>query len=165
MSDEKRPVLSAAALLIRPAEHKAILEIRELFAKGVFVHDPDLELAKPDGFNMNIPLDSSECGTTCCIGGWMFLAMERDRTAPCARVGDYVTRVRSATLGPLFLPFTDISGRTFDEDYDFPLELMTPKMALAAIDNFLAAGDPNWPLVCGFTQDWATWQNEARAMP
>jgi hypothetical protein len=158
-------VLSAQALQIKPAEHKAILEIRELFAKDVFVHDPDLELAKPDGFNMNIPMDSSECGTTCCIGGWMFKAMERDRTAPCVHIGDYVNNVRSSALGPLFLPFTNVNGATFDGDYDFPLELMTPKMALAAIDNFLATGDPNWPLVCGFTPEWVTWQNEARAMP
>jgi hypothetical protein len=165
MSDTRMVVLSAQALHITPAEHKAALEIRELFAKDVFTHDPDLDLEKPDGFNMNIPRDFSDCGTTCCIGGWMFLAMRRERTAPCERLGDYVNRLRSRMLGPLFLPFTDINGRTFDEDYDFPFELMTPKMALAAIDNFFATGDPNWPLVCGFTPEWVTWQNEARAMP
>jgi hypothetical protein len=153
MSDERRLVLSAQGLHITPAEHKAILEIRGLFASNTFHHDPDLDLEVPDGFNMNIIEDSSECGTTCCIAGWMFKAMERDRTAPYARVADYVRTYCSKVLSPLFHPFTDINGKWLDDNwgqaYDFPYELIPPKYALAAIDNFLATGDPDWALVCG----------------
>jgi hypothetical protein len=77
--------------------------------------------------------------------------MERDRTAPCARISDYVNDRRSEALGPLFFPFTNLDGVTISDEYDFPFELMTPDMALTAIDNFLSTGDPNWPAVCGFS--------------
>jgi hypothetical protein len=49
--------LSAKSLQITNGEHKAILEIRELFAAGTFRHDPGLDLKKPDGFNMNVMLE------------------------------------------------------------------------------------------------------------
>jgi hypothetical protein len=149
----ERAVLSAARLGIAPYEHKAALEIRELFASGKVWHDPDLENLKPDGFNMNTVVSEDECGTTACIGGWMFLAMVRDRTNPCVTAYQYVHKYRSTALGPLFFPFTDFNGRSLldecDQEYDFPFELMPPEFALAAIDNFLATGDPNWPAVTG----------------
>jgi hypothetical protein len=146
-----RVVLSADRLGIKPYEHQALTEIRESFANRIFYHDRDIEMLKPDGFNMNVILSEDECGTTACIGGWMFLAMERDRTNPCPRAHQYIQTYRSRALGPLFFPFTDINRRdmTGDEDqpYDFPFELMPPEFALAAIDNFLATGDPDWPAV------------------
>lgn len=143
-------ILSAEQLQIRPAELKALLEVRELMAKGVFHHDPDVDLEKPDGFNMNVTDQESHCGTTCCIGGWMFRAMQRDRTLPerCYLAHEYVQQRRSRSLIPLFHPFRDQNGDWIDDDVDFPYELIPPAMALAAIDNFLMTGDPNWLAIC-----------------
>ena len=148
-----RVVLSPDRLGILPYEHKALLEIRGLFAAGKFWHDPDSELLKPDGFNMNTIVVEGDCGTTCCIGGWMFLAMQRDRTAPCISAYQYVHKYRSQALCQLFMPFIDFHGKDLrdqhGQSYDFPYELMPPAFALTAIDNFLATGNPNWPAVTG----------------
>ncbi|MCP1757772.1 hypothetical protein [Bradyrhizobium elkanii] len=147
-----RRVLSAAGLQIREAELKAALEIRELFAQGVLQHDRELSVDRPDGFNMNIVSDETECGTTCCIGGWMFRAMERDRTAPCATAAEYVQRASSRALYPLFFPLQDQRRQwmvdTDGHTYDGPEYIdIAPSQALEAMDNFLATGDPNWPRV------------------
>ena len=145
-------VLSADALGIRPTEHKALLEVRGLFANNVFHHDPDVDLEKPDGFNMNVSFEQGSCGTTACIGGWMFEAMRRDRTAPCHNAHSYLTYHSSDALGPLFWPFKNRNGTEVldwtGDTYDFPPDLIPPAYALAAIDNFLATGDPDWPAAC-----------------
>ena len=148
-----RTVLSPDRLGIKHYEHRALLEIRGLFASNTFIHDPDQCVDKPDGFNMNVSLDEGDCGTTGCIGGWMFAAMQRDRAAPCVTAHGYVSNYRSQALGPLFFPFCDIKMRDLlDQDgstYDFPFDLLPPAFALAAIDNFLATGDPDWPSATG----------------
>ena len=152
---DRRPFLSAAALEITPAEHKAAIEIRGLLAADKFHHDPDVDVDKPNGFNMNVSLEEGECGTTGCVGGWMFLVMQRDRTLPanCYRAHDYITKYRSRALSPLFYPFTNRNFRDLldqhGEAYDFPFDLLPPAYAATAIDNFLTTGDPNWPEVTG----------------
>ena len=152
-------VLSADRLGITPGEDAALAEIRELFAKGTFHHDKEIEAGKPDGFNMNVPDYEGECGTTCCIGGWMYRAMERDRATHARSAGAYVNHDRSRALVPLFFPFALPNFREMlDEhgcDYDFPLEEITPAMALSAIDNFRATGTPNWPAICGLEPAYA----------
>lgn len=140
-----RIILSAEALHIRPEEHRAILEIRELFAKGTFHHDPRAEADKPDGFNMNYSEFATECGTTCCIGGWMYHAMDRDRTTLSRSAGAYVNHDRSPALKFLFSP-------DHDDIHDMSYEDITPGAALAAIDSFLATGNPEWPTACGLDQ-------------
>ncbi|BAR61902.1 hypothetical protein NK6_8755 [Bradyrhizobium diazoefficiens] len=147
-----RRVLSATALNIREAELKAALEIRELFANGVITHDREVNADQTNGFNMNTIDNETDCGTTCCIGGWMFRAMERDRTAPCATAAGYVTRHASPRLIPLFFPLQDMGGQwivdTNGRSYDGPEYIdIAPSQALEAMDNFLATGDPNWPRV------------------
>jgi len=150
---DQRVVLSGKALGITETEHAAMLEVRELFASGKLYHDKGCELMKPNGFNMNVCVDQDGCGTTCCIGGWMYLVMVRDGAAPCKSAHEYVALKRSRALAPLFFPFTDHNRRDLvDENgqsYDFPYEEMPPAFGLAAMDNFLATGDPNWPAVTG----------------
>jgi hypothetical protein len=153
---ETRVIRSAQELRITPAEHKAALEVREMFAKNKFHHDPDLIVEEPNGFNMNVAHDEGSegsCGTTACIGGWMFAAMRRDRVAPCVTAHHYVANLCSPALVPLFYPFCDQKRRDIpDEDgksYDFDYELIPPEFALKAMDNFLATGNPNWPEATG----------------
>ncbi|TYO65460.1 hypothetical protein FXV83_16120 [Bradyrhizobium hipponense] len=143
MSDDHRIVLSAPALRITAGEHRALLEIRDLFAKGVFKHDPALEADKPDGFNMDQAETETSCGTTCCIGGWVWAAMSRDRTTSSPTAGRYVTHDRSFALRALYYPDQN-------EIQDMAYSDITPGAALCAIDSFLATGDPDWYRACGF---------------
>jgi hypothetical protein len=138
--------LPARSLNIRDAEYQALVEFRHMLAAGTFVHDPDCECQKPEGFNMNFISDSSDCGTTCCIGGWMFRIMMRNGTCDFSvKDTNYVNHDRSYALGSLFYPFQEETN----EEYDFPLDLVPPAFALKAVDNFLTTGRPNWPNACG----------------
>jgi hypothetical protein len=142
MSD---PILSANNLAITEAEHRALLEVRDLFAKGTFRHDPSAAAEHPDGFNMNFPEHSSKCGTSCCIGGWVWHAMSRDRTTSASTAGQYVNRDCATALQSLYFPpLNDIGEMDYDD--------ITPGAALAAIDSFFATGDPNWRKACGVDQ-------------
>jgi hypothetical protein len=144
MNTDVRPVLSPQTLLISPAEHAAILEVRELFATGAFHHDPDCEADKPNGFNMEYPAWEDECGTTCCIGGWMWKVMSRDWAVSHSTAGAYVKAQRKGSLGPLFFPVFE-SDDLQDCDYSY----ITPGAALKAIDSYLATGNPNWDSALG----------------
>ncbi|WP_316200975.1 MULTISPECIES: hypothetical protein [unclassified Bradyrhizobium] len=139
---DRPPVLSADALQIMPAEHKALLEVRELFANGAFHHDHEMNFGQPNGFNMECLFDKRECGTTACIGGWMWAVMKRDGATESLNGSRYVKDDRSYRLQFLFYPpLDDLNGMTYD--------YITPGAALSAIDNFLSTGEPNWPQACG----------------
>jgi hypothetical protein len=142
MSDENRVVLSATAIRITAGEHRALLEIRDLFAKNFFKHDPHGDADYPEGFNMDYVERETDCGTTCCIGGWIWAAMNRDRATASPTAGLFVSRDRSAALRPLFYP-------DHDEIDDMAYADIPPGAALAAIDNFLATGNPDWQRACG----------------
>jgi hypothetical protein len=145
MSDENKVILSANALQITKGEHRALLEIRNLFANGVFKHDPDSNADHPDGFNMDHAERSTDCGTTCCIGGWMWAALSRDRATTSICAGYYVNSDRSPSLRPLFYP-------DHDDIDDMAYSDITPAAALVAIDSFLATGDPDWARAVGADQ-------------
>jgi hypothetical protein len=145
MSDDNRAVMSAKALRITSGEHRALLEIRDLFAKGVFKHDPNSDADHPDGFNMDHAEKTTDCGTTCCIGGWMYAALSRDRATTSPSPGFYVNSDRSLALRPLFYPDQD-------EIDDMAYSDITPAAALVAIDSFLATGDPDWGRAVGADQ-------------
>jgi hypothetical protein len=139
--------LPARALRIRDAEYQALIEFRQMLVAGAVVHDPECDCEKPTGFNMNIISDTSDCGTTCCIGGWMYRFMKIAGTCDFFSQRDamYVNHDRSPALVPLFFPFKEES----EEEHDFLLELIPPAFALKAVDNFLTTGRPNWPNACG----------------
>jgi hypothetical protein len=140
--------LPARALSIRDAEYQALVEFRQMLVAGAVVHDPACDCEKPVGFNMNIISDTTDCGTTCCIGGWMFRFMMSAGTCDFSpRDTLYVNHDRSRALVPLFFPFKEESED--GEEHDFPLDLIPPEFALNAVDNFLTTGRPNWPNVCG----------------
>jgi hypothetical protein len=144
MSIEDR-ALSAAALKITSGEHRALLEIRELFAKGTFKHDPDSEADHPDGFNMNFAEKETKCGTSCCIGGWVWHAMSRHRTTISPTAGHYVGKGHADTLKQLYYPdLEQIDDMSYDD--------ITPSAALVAIDQFLTTGEVDWSVACGLDQ-------------
>jgi hypothetical protein len=140
-----REFLPAAALEITSGEHRALLEVRELFAKGTFKHDPNSDVEHPDGFNMNFAEKASKCGTTCCIGGWVWHVMSRDRTTTSPSAGRYVNEGYADALKPLYYPdLEQIDDMAYDD--------ITPGAALAAIDMFLTTGEVNWATACGLDQ-------------
>ncbi|MGJ4945138.1 hypothetical protein ACQR1W_31575 [Bradyrhizobium sp. HKCCYLS1011] len=142
---DRRPVMSAEALGVKPAEHRALLEVRELFANNAFHHDWNQDFDRPNGFNMNCLFDDRECGTTACIGGWIWAIMHRDGATQSQSGSRYVKDERSYRLQFLFYPpLDDLDGMTYDD--------ITPGAALMAIDSFLATGEPNWPHACGVDQ-------------
>lgn len=134
------PIMSANNLAITEAEHRALLEIRGHFAAGTFRHDVEMEADQRDGFNMEQAEKETKCGTTCCIGGWMYQAMARDRTTRSASATRYVHYDRSDALHPLFFP-EDIDDMAYAD--------ITPGAALAAIDSFISSGDPDWRKALG----------------
>ena len=143
MSD--RVVLSHNELRITDAEHRALREVRELFASGAVQHDHDKDYDKPNGFNMDCHLVEGSCGTTACIGGWMWTILTRDHVSTSLTANRYVRDERSVTLQSLFYPpMEEIDDMSYDD--------ITPGAALLAIDSFLATGNPNWPHACGFDQ-------------
>ena len=138
---DQRLILSAKALGITQAEHDAAVEIRGLLAANAFVHDPGQDGDKPNGFNMNCALDQGECGSVGCIGGWMWAVMLRDGKPRSISGHKYVQYDRSVALRPLFYPDSD--------EHELPdYDIIPPAFALAALDNFLATGDPDWPSAC-----------------
>lgn len=151
---DMRPTLTPRELGISKLEYEALLWTRDLLASGQAQSDPDEELEHDYGFNMNVYENSDDgCGTTCCIGGWMFQYMKSRAAEPSKSAASYVLTDRSVSLTPLFFPFTTANGKEyFDDDgqsYDFPLDLMAPSQGLTAINNFLATGAPNWPAAVG----------------
>jgi hypothetical protein len=144
MSDERK-ILSAKALQVTAGEHQALLEIRELFASGKFKHDPDNYAEHPDGFNMNAASKETKCGTTCCIGGWVWHAMSRDRTTISPTAGYYVSKGHADSLKQLYYPdLEQIDDMSYDD--------ITPGAALVAIDQFLTTGEVDWGIACGLDQ-------------
>jgi hypothetical protein len=99
-----RVVLSYKALGLTEAEHKAVLKFREMLAENKLVLDGSDSPRVPNGFNMNVIVDQDDCGTTCCIGGWMFLIMTRDGTAPCAKASHFVEYERQPRALSAVLP-------------------------------------------------------------
>lgn len=126
----KRRVLSAAKLHITDEEHVALLKTRALLCSSKVRHNPKPKLLSPFNkikpkaariFNMSHWQDNAKCGTVGCIGGWM---------------GTFIGDIRwdySEQLDNLFHP---------PEINDW--NSITKKQAVAAIDNFLATGNPNW---------------------
>ncbi len=109
------------------AELGALYGVRAMLVAGVLrttlkpdTHVFDMECTwKPNG----------ECGSIACIGGTMALIMGYNRAACAAYVGGQ----ENPNLELLFYP---------DESRDW--DWITPKIAVKAIDNFLATGLPKW---------------------
>jgi hypothetical protein len=144
---------SPEELGITQQELDALLAVRSGLAAGLLEHTSYKKLkAKSDpkslAFNMDIAYTKHDCGTVGCIGGWMGVFMhthklEADKEIDYNNVRHYVNNKRSYNLEELFFPLETHDG--FTVDYDS----ISSAMALQAIDNFLANGEPDWKNVCG----------------
>ena len=103
----------------------ALLWVRDALDSGKLRHERD-----GGDFNMRHWLRvCSDCGTACCIGGWIEIHTETE----------FSHHSDTERLQDLFFP-----GYASDDTYD--LRVITPQQAVRAIDNFIATGDPNWRL-------------------
>lgn len=123
-------------------EMNALRKVRDGLREGRFRHvtspelDEDAKVKKDKPlFNMEKACATGyECGTVACIGGWVALQM---KIAP-EEAAKYVYDGRSTSLDKLYFP-----------DVVKEWDLITPKKAAKAIDNFLTTGDPQWRKVVG----------------
>jgi hypothetical protein len=145
-------MLSPEELRITPKEYDALLKTRKLLADGeIKFFDVDRDyLAPGQYFSMDIAQTGRECGTVCCIGGWMKRLM-CSHVPTDREVWNYVAAYHSKPLYKLFWPLRDENGADMYDDwgdpYDFPTHLIDPTYAVEAIDNFFRTSDPNWPCV------------------
>jgi hypothetical protein len=152
MAKKKR--LTAAELGIDQEDYDALLETRELLASGCLEHTTDsrdIRDTKPRTkepkaqFNMNIDASYNHCGTVACIGGWMSLLKQgaakdiAKGKVPKREMVDFASMEVSelGLIGELFFPKI--------RDWN----VITPKIAVKAIDNFLTTGKPRWGELTG----------------
>lgn len=126
------------------AEYGALLGTRAMLVEEVLRFTPEkVTVPNIHAFNMGIACIGHSCGSVSCIGGTMGLIMGKGRDGADA----YTYEHGYHTLGPLFFPGRDRSTVGYDVDYN----VITPAQAVAAIDNFLNTGKPNWGAVLGLT--------------
>lgn len=123
----KEIYLTAVELGIRDDEREALIWVRGELAEGRLVYVQDINAINVEcAFNMEA--FGSGCGTPACIGGWVAVKIKQNQE-------DYVFKVRSAALRPLYWPWS------IDADWTE----LTPAQAVRAIDAFLTgAGDRCW---------------------
>ena len=109
--------LSAQALECTEAERDALITVHGRLNRGELVHAKSTEL----GDNLFNMAQFGNCGTPCCIGGWMW----------------QITKVDTDPNGPFFKLFYPSGGPR-------SLSSITPKQAANACLNFLTTGDPKW---------------------
>lgn len=133
---------------ITEQERDALIKVKEFlkklsppknYASRVNHEDDELETPGEARFNMNREVARYDCGTGCCIGGWMSLYMQgvplrRNVVLTQEQVNAarrYVIN-RPDELNDLFYP-----NRI---DYD----AITPADAIAQIEQFLRTGEATW---------------------
>ena len=118
------------------AELGALLGVRNMLAAGLLT-TPDYSAEGCHAFNMNHPGRLSECGSIGCIAGSMAMVMNnsypQSYTIQFSPDGDR----GKEKIAALFYP------RKSKVDWD----LITPTMAVKAIDNFLNYGNPKWETI------------------
>lgn len=132
---------------ITQAERDALIIVRDALRSGklVHVHTPTLPLDFVETgkvrirtaklpFNMATSGAMTPCGTMACIGGWMYVAMQRpslnEPSLDLDAMKKYVWEDRSFALEDLFFQ---------DSNPTRPLEDITSAQAANLIDEFLDA--------------------------
>jgi hypothetical protein len=137
-----REVLAHERLRISREEFDALMWVREELASGRLRH------VYPDGrygehgvgaFNMAEWSDAdSDCGTVCCVGGWMSKKMQLSNWQE-------VKLSSNKVLAPLFFPNYLEAPQYVEMLAAKKVWLdITPTQAVQAIDNFVENGDPRW---------------------
>ena len=103
-------------------EREALARVRDKLRSGEI---------SAEQFNMEEAYSSSHCNTVACIGGWMYVELQR-RSKDWIRL--CIFGEERSGFRQLFFP--NVSQKLWRS--------ITPAQAAQAIDNFLATNDPNW---------------------
>lgn len=147
--------LSATELQITPEERKALIKVKRFLKTLELPKDPtsrnrhtrmEAVNPKPAKFNMTLPISVYDCGTACCIGGWVKVALAGLKLTPIVAIpSSLVEEIHEyvwdqyRNLGPmkrLFFPGNGISLIQYDT--------ITPALAIAEIIKFLTTGKAEW---------------------
>jgi hypothetical protein len=145
-----KKILSHEKLKITFQEYGALLGVRAMLQVGILEDTLDVcglyFKSNKHHFNMDSIGGVKGCGSVGCIGGNMAIIMNpylgneyvdsEYINVNSEYVSEYVTTNRSESLSKLFYP---------PRKYDY--NLITSKMALKAIDNFLTTKKPHWEKV------------------
>jgi hypothetical protein len=120
------------------AEMGAFVATRNMLAMGLLEHDPTRTkyINNKHTFNMNWGCLTRGCGSVSCIGGTMALIMGIKDDAARYYVNDGGT---NGVFSELFFP------KNISKSYSG----ITPKQAVAAMDNWWKTGKPQWRKVLG----------------
>jgi hypothetical protein len=146
--------LTAKQLNITEEERVALLKVKRYLKKLPTPEDVDSRYKHmlsevvneaPALFNMNRAIGRYDCGTACCIGGWMSIAMQgiplRSKVAIPVNVAnkatEYVQKAQwlNQPIDRLFYPQ---SGELVKYDS------ITPTRAVEEIETFLKTGRATW---------------------
>lgn len=147
--------LSTTALQITPEERKALIKVKRFLKTLELPKDISSRIRhtrmeavnpKPSKFNMTQPISVFDCGTACCIGGWMKVALAGLKLTPMVTIpASLVEEIHKyvwnqyRNLGPMKRLFFPGNSMTFKE-YD----TITPADAIAEITKFLTTGKAEW---------------------
>lgn len=144
---------TAEQLGITDQEYDALIKVKEFLATIENPRDVQSEYPiqnfdklppQQAKFNMRNPVEKYDCGTACCIGGWMSLYMQGVQLVqPVTITGLNATMAsrfvydrKSDPLQPLFFPLKDDSDEYWDG--------LTPMDAIVQIELFLTTGEVTW---------------------
>ncbi len=145
--------LTAEQIGITPLEHSALRAVKTFIASLKPVQDPSSQYRHPmlrevhspaqARFSMTHSVKRYDCGTACCIGGWMMMYMcnvplnVQELAVPADAVQairEYVNDCNPmSSLRQLFYPKHVV-------DYD----AITPEDAVQEIERFLTTGNATW---------------------
>jgi hypothetical protein len=139
---------------ISARELEALLEVREMLSSGALrysnVHD------EPMGpvFNMARSRYKTECGTVCCIGGWMAEIMKLDSGVT---MGMMFAGPMQSLFHPLWSPVPctqNLSTYAHITSLQGLWGRITTEQAVQAIDNFTihTPGQAGWEQILEFTK-------------
>lgn len=132
------PFLTAEQLGITAPEYNGLRWVLENLRNGTIKERP-VKLEEPgEGMFLDMGTEFSEpaCGTVACIGGWVAATMGFD----IPEAVRYVDRMMDYPDSPLYKLYWDEIGMG-----------VRPSHALAAIENLLRTGNPDWDSVMGRT--------------
>jgi hypothetical protein len=111
---------------INDAEFEALIRLLGMFERAEFLFEADpMQPTNPNGFNIAVVDEETDCGTSCCIVGWA-RRLCRDRTCFDGRKTD--------EWAELIMPR---GWRMKDERF-------TVEASAGALRNYLTFGEPRW---------------------
>lgn len=138
---------TAAQLGLTESELDALLRVRDLLDAGLIEHDPERNNPDHDRptkprFDIGVIHEDRSCGTTLCIGGWTKLI---DLGIDTDEGGHLPISSRSKDIIDLFvMDAKDGLRNLFYPNAIDKWDRITPKRAVAAINNFVETGFPKW---------------------